>query len=215
MTQFLAFLPLAAPLALLAAAAVARTEPGLRPARALSAAGIASLVALGAALLSVMVLIATGAATSPLVGTAGIGLSVRLDALSVTMLGLVALVGVVVIRFSATYLDGDARQGLFMGRLCLTLAAVMLLVTSGNTVQLAMAWIATSLALHGLLVFYGDRRRAAIAARKKFIAARLGDVLLIAALVPLTLAFGTTDIATILGAAAGMEAAPVSASQRC
>ena len=67
MTQFLAFLPLAAPLALLAAAAVARTEPGLRPARALSAAGIASLVALGAALLSVMVLIATGAATSPLV----------------------------------------------------------------------------------------------------------------------------------------------------
>jgi NAD(P)H-quinone oxidoreductase subunit 5 len=208
MTQLLAFLPLAAPLALLAAAAVARADPGLRPARALSAAGIAALAALGAALLSVVALIATGAATSPLVGAAGIGLSFRLDALSVTMLSLVALVGVVVIRFSATYLDGDARQGLFMGRLCLTLAAVMLLVTSGNLVQLAVAWIATSLALHGLLVFYADRRRAVVAARKKFIVARLGDVLLIAALVPLTLAFGTTDIATILGEAKGMEAAP-------
>eukprot|EP00873_Tetraselmis_striata_P016773 jgi/Tetstr1/437037/TSEL_025797.t1 len=208
MTPMVAFLLFVAPAALLVAAFVARTEPGMRPRHALAAAGLASLVALAAALACAVVLAISGPLTSPLIGAGGIGLSLRLDALSVTMLALVATVGVVVVRFSATYLDGDARQGLFMGRLCLTLAAVMLLVTSGNTVQLAMAWIATSLALHGLLVFYADRRRAVIAARKKFIAARLGDVLLIGALVPLTLAFGTTDIATILGEAARMEAAP-------
>ncbi|WP_208979051.1 proton-conducting transporter membrane subunit [Stappia stellulata] len=208
MTPMVAFLPFLAPAALLGAAYVARKDPGMRPRRALAFAGIASLVALAAALACAVVLVILGPLTSPLVGAGGIGLSVRLDALSVTMLALVATVGAVVIRFSTTYLDGDARQGVFMGRLCLTLAAVMLLVTSGNTVQLAFAWIATSLALHGLLVFYADRRRAVIAARKKFIAARLGDLLLIGALVPLTLAFATTDIATILGEAARMEAAP-------
>ncbi|SDU46041.1 proton-conducting transporter membrane subunit [Stappia sp. ES.058] len=208
MTQLVAFLPLAAPIALLVAACVALNDPSMRPRHALASAGIASMLALGAALAGVAVLVGSGPLTSPLIGAGGIGLSVRLDALSVAMLALVATVGVVVIRFSATYLDGDARQGIFTGRLCLTLAAVMLLVTSGNTVQLALAWIATSLALHGLLVFYGDRPRAVIAARKKFIAARLGDLLLIGALVPLTLAFGTTDIATILQAARDLPAAP-------
>ncbi|HZI76942.1 MAG TPA: hypothetical protein VFD73_23490, partial [Gemmatimonadales bacterium] len=53
--------------------------------------------------------------------------------------------------------DGDARQGAFIGGLCLTLAAVMLLVLAGNLFQLVFAWIATSLSLHRLLVFYPER----------------------------------------------------------
>ena len=78
-----------------------------------------------------------------------------------------------------TYLDGEARQGAFTGWLCLTLASVLLLVTAGNLFQLVIAWIATSLFLHRLLLFYPQRIGAQRAARKKFVTARLGDAALL------------------------------------
>ncbi|MEM6667293.1 MAG: proton-conducting transporter membrane subunit, partial [Pseudomonadota bacterium] len=107
----------------------------------------------------------------------------------------------VVVRFSANYLDGDPRQGAFMGRLALTLSMVMLLVTSGNLFQLVVAWLGTSLALHGLLLFYAERRGAIVAAKKKFITARIGDACVVVAALLLVAAFGTADIAGIMEAA--------------
>ena len=210
MIALTAFVALLAPLAFLIAALVARTDPGLRPARALAAGHAAALAGLGAAALSVLALFVDGASTSPLLGISGIGLSVRLDPVSVTMLALVAFVGAVVLRFSRSYLDGDARQGLFVGRLCLTLAAVMALVIAGNLAHLLVAWIATSLALHKLLLFYAERPRARLAARKKFVSARLGDALLFVAVILLAHTFQTTDIATILTTASTLAAVPAS-----
>ena len=64
---------------------------------------------------SAAVLIARGAHTSPLIGVEGFGLSTRLDVVSVTMLVLVAFVGWIVLRYSRSYLDGEARQGAFLG----------------------------------------------------------------------------------------------------
>ena len=46
-----------------------------------------------------------------------------------------------------------------MGWLCLTLACVLLLVLAGNLTQLVVAWIATSLLLHRLLLFLSGPRR--------------------------------------------------------
>lgn len=197
----LAFLALIGPVALLLSAATARGQPGLRPKWALAASTMGAAVATATAIGCAGAVAIWGPRTSPLLGVGGIGLSVRLDALSVIMVALVSFVGLIVIRFSRNYLDGDPRQGRFLGRLSLTLAAVSLLVVSGNIVQLTVAWVATSLALHGLLVFYPDRPRARIAARKKFITARLGDVCLVGAMALLAYAFGSTDIATILEAA--------------
>jgi NAD(P)H-quinone oxidoreductase subunit 5 len=114
---------------------------------------------------------------------------------------LVAFIGWVVIRYSGTYLDGEARQGAFTGWMSLTLAAVLLLVLSGNLVQLVLAWIATGLFLHRLLLFYADRIQAQRAAAKKFVSARLGDAALIGAAVLLVCAYGTGNIAAILDAA--------------
>ena len=114
---------------------------------------------------------------------------------------LVSFIGWVVIRYSRTYLDGEARQGAFIGWLCMTLAAVLLLVLAGNLVQLVLAWIGTSLFLHRLLLFYPDRVAAQRAARKKFLMARLGDAALLAAAGMLALAYGTTSVETILAAA--------------
>jgi NAD(P)H-quinone oxidoreductase subunit 5 len=132
-----------------------------------------------------------------LIGLQGVGLSIRLDAVSVVMVLLVTFIGWVVVRYTATHLDGEARQGAFTGWLCMTLASVLVLVLSGNLVQLVLAWVATSLFLHRLLLFYPDRVAAQRAAAKKFVTARLGDAALIAASVLLVLAYGTADIAQL------------------
>ena len=92
------------PLAL-AAVWLLRSEPG----RVLRAAGAASLAALAVAVVAAKALAAFGPVTSALPDAAGIGLSVRLEALSAVMLALVALVGVIVVRYSRHYLDGDSR----------------------------------------------------------------------------------------------------------
>jgi len=201
MPPILTLLPFLAPLVLLAAFAAGQRAPGRRPVGVLRAARAATLAALAVALATGIAVATLGAATSPLIGVAGVGLSLRLDAFSAVMFVLVAFVGAIVVQFSRNYMDGDDRQGAFMGGLCLTLAAVTLLILSGNLYHLVAAWIATSLALHRLLLFYPERPNAQVAGRKKFITARLGDALLIGAAVMLAQAFATTDIAAILEAA--------------
>lgn len=196
-----AFLPVFAPLLMSAAAVLAFRMPGMRPRRMLKTTEIAALSAIAIATGSALVLILAGPSTSPLLGAFGLGLSIRLDAVSIVMLLLVSFVGWVVLRYSATYLDGEDRQGAFTGWLCATLAAVMLLVLSGNLLQLVLAWVATSLCLHRLLLHYSERLPAQRAARKKFLTARLGDVALLGAAILLLAQYGTGDIAQILAAA--------------
>ncbi len=194
-------LPYAAPVTLALSAIVGFFSPGRRPGAALRLAEAGALFAILIALATSALLATQGALESSLIGMNGLGLSVRIDAVSATMFLLVAFIGWVVIRYSGTYLDGEARQGVFSGWLCLTLAAVLLLVLSANLVQLVLAWIATSVFLHRLLLFYPDRVAAQRAAAKKFVAARIADIALIIAAVLLTLAYGTGDIAAILSAA--------------
>ena len=202
---FIALLPLFAPLVFITLAFIAFRGPQVRPSAVLRRVEVGALGALAIATLSALALILKGPATSPLIGASGLGLSIRLDAVSALMLLLVAFVGWVVVRYSATYMDGEARQGSFTGWLCLTLAAVLFLVTSGNILQFAMSWIATSLSLHKLLLHYPQRVAARRAARKKWITARLGDAAMLVAMALIFAAFGTGDLATILVAARAGE----------
>jgi len=200
-----AFTPLIAPAILLLAAAIAFAAHGPRPKRAPKLVEAAALAALAATVASAVLLIRLGPATSPVLGptldAAAIGLSVRLDVVSAVMLVLVAFIGWIVLRYSASYLDGEPRQGAFLGWMATTLATVLLLVQAGNLVHFSLAWIATSLSLHRLLLFYPHRVQAVRAARKKFIVARLGDAALIAAAALLFSGYGALDIAAILAAA--------------
>src|SRR5690606_8575100 len=108
-------LPLATPLPLLFAAFVAFLRPGRRPRYALAISEAAALLALLIAIGSFVLLISRGPNVSTLVGAAGIGFSCLLDAVSVTMLLLVSVIGWIVVRYARTYLDGEARQGAFTG----------------------------------------------------------------------------------------------------
>jgi NAD(P)H-quinone oxidoreductase subunit 5 len=194
-------LPYLAPAGFLISAAAGFINPGIRPRILPRMAEASALIANAVAVTSAVLLILHGPGDSRLIGLHRIGLSIRLDSVSIVMLILVSFIGWVVVRYTATYLDGEARQGAFMGWLCMTLASVLLLVLSGNLSQLVLAWVATSFFLHRLLLFYPDRIAAQRAAAKKFVTARMGDVALICAVVLLALAYGTSDISSILGSA--------------
>ena len=194
-------IPLIAPAILILAALIAFLRPGRRPPLVPKLTEGAAFAALAVATGSAALLVTDGAHTGPVLGLGGVGLSSRLDVVSATMLVLVAFVGWIVLRYSASYLDGEARQGPFLGWMAATLAAVLLLVQAGNLVHFVLAWVVTSLCLHRLLLFYGNRVQAVRAARKKLIVARTGDVALIGAAFLLYFGYGTLDIATILAAA--------------
>ncbi|MXQ09524.1 oxidoreductase [Alphaproteobacteria bacterium GH1-50] len=191
------------PLALCLAAFLSFKSPGLRPFAALRVSEIAGLAAIVFALASGFLVWTGGAATGALFELGGFGLSARLDAVSVTMAILVSFVGWIVLRFSRVYMDGEARQGWFTGWICLTLAAVLLLVTAGNLVQLVLAWFATGAGLMRLLLTYPDRPGAQRVVRKKRVVALFSDLSLVVAAIGMAVVFGTGDIATILAEAGG------------
>ncbi len=136
---------------------------------------------------------------------------VRLDSITAVMLALVAIVGWVVVRFSATYLAGDAHEQRYAGRMLATLAAVSVVVVSNHLVLLVAAWTATSVALHGLLTFFGDRPVAVAVAHKKFLLARCADACMVGATIAFGLSFDTLRIDEIAAAAAGADSLSVGA----
>jgi NAD(P)H-quinone oxidoreductase subunit 5 len=203
----------AAPLLYLLAAAPALSSTGADAPRWRWARRCSTL-AVGVALLSLLWLVAGGGGLvrGPALLTLGdacaLHVSVRSDALGGLMLLLVAALGWVIVRYSQPYLDGERGQARYLRSLMLTLAAVTLLVLSNNLLVLAAAWIATSLALHSLLTFFDQRPQALIAAHKKFIASRVADLCLIAAVFLVGRELGTLEIDRAVAAAAALPVMP-------
>ena len=175
----------------------------------------ASLVTTGPALL--LALVAAGAvaaggagvASVPIGGALGsFALGVRLDALTAVMLPLVTGIGAVILRFSRRYLDGEPGQSRYVRWFLATMACVSLLVVTNDLLVVALAWTASSLTLHQLLVFYGDRAPALIAAHKKFLLSRVADVAIFAAVALAWRTTGTQRIDALLAEAATAHAFP-------
>ncbi|MEO1328444.1 MAG: proton-conducting transporter membrane subunit [Pseudomonadota bacterium] len=181
---------------LLALAAAAFADPGRRP-RAVAAVRWGAVALLVAAAALIAVFVTGGPESVRLLGAEVAVFSLRLDMISAILLSLVATLGAIVLNFSRVYLDGEARQGAFIGWMSLTLVAVGALIAAGDLITLCLAWAATSAGLGRLLLFYPDRPGAQRAARKKSLVARAGDVALFGAAVSLWIAFGETDIAAI------------------
>ena len=157
----------------------------------------ASLFAMCLAVAAAVAFFRLGALRTGTFGVAGVGIGIYVDGLSAILLLLVCFVSSVVTRYSRHYLQGDPNQARFTRWLCWTLAAVLILIISGNLLQFALAWVATSIGLHRLLLFYPDRQAAILASRKKFIASRLGDLCLLSAMVLLYRIFGSLDYSMI------------------
>ncbi len=160
---------------------------------------------LAAALIAAGIVALSGPAEFVLAAAGPFKLGFYFDALSVMMLVLVSFLGVVVTRYSVNYLHGDPGQERFSRWLLLTLGVVSVLVVSPNLLMFGAAWVATSLCLHELLTFYPERPGAMLAARKKFIVSRIGDVCLLAAMALVWRVFGSWDFREIFAASAAHQ----------
>ncbi|HBP23245.1 MAG TPA: oxidoreductase, partial [Planctomycetes bacterium] len=125
-----------------------------------------------------------------------------------TLLVMVSLLGLVLFAYGQSYLEGSPRRGVFLARIAQVLFAVECLLLAGNLVVFVAAWTGASLALHRLLLFFPERRRAQLAARKKFLVARLGDLALLGAFALLVERFGTGELGALFEAAAGAAPGP-------
>jgi NAD(P)H-quinone oxidoreductase subunit 5 len=171
--------------ALAALASAALAGPGRTAAGAWRAARWATSTGLALAVLSLAAMVA---------GSHGPGHGLRADGVGGVMLLLVTFIGWVIVRYSQPYLHGEDQERHYVRWLMTTLATVGVVVVTNHMLVLALAWTATSLALHRLLTFFRDRPPAVVAAHKKFIVARAADLCMVVAVVLLYRAFGTLDI---------------------
>ncbi|MFP1630411.1 proton-conducting transporter membrane subunit [Zhengella sp. ZM62] len=191
------------PLILLAGALFAATNAGRRP---------GALPRWSEALAFLAFLLSLGGLVQRLVqGPATLGVlegwaqaTLRADIVSLSLALLVSFIGWIVIRYSRTYLDGEAREGAFHCLMLATLAAVLVFVQSGSLLVLVTATIAVGLPLKRLLLFYPERPEARRASAKFAIVWHAGDVALALAAILLAAAFGTGDLA-LLAAVAGQQ----------
>lgn len=170
-------------LLLLAAAIAGRSS--LSVASAWRVAQGAARLALGGALVALLVGVAW-----PVASGAGAGWATAFA----VVLVLVTFIGWVITRYSASYLAGEPGQHRFVRWLLATLAFASLVVVTGNLGVLVAAWLGASLSLQNLLTFYADRPQAQTAAHKKFLVSRLADVCMITAALLLLANFGTLQI---------------------
>ncbi len=195
-------------------AAAAALATGQRPEAGWRIARWSALLGLVAAVLSLAALVFGGPALmrGPALATLGdagaVHFGLRSDALGSVMLVLVSFIGWVIVRYSQPYLGGARGQPGYVRGLMLTLAAVALLVITNNLAVLALAWIATSLALHGLLTFFDGRPQALIAAHKKFLASRVADLCLLGGVALVGMQLGTLEIDQAIAAASALPAMP-------
>lgn len=156
--------------------------------------------ALLASIVAIVEIIANGATQLDYFSINELGLSLRLDALSVSMYTMIAIIALVVFRYSRNYLHGHDKHAQFFGRLAFTIASVQLFVLAGNLATLFIAWVGTAVGLHRLLLFFPQRAKSKLAARKKFVIARMSELTLLGAFVLLYQSFGTGDLNSIFEA---------------
>jgi NADH-quinone oxidoreductase subunit L len=130
-----------------------------------------------------------------------IDFSTYVDAITMVMLPVVSFVALMVLVYSVGYMKGEQRYGWYFAALSLFVAAMLLLVVSGNLLQLYLAWEGVGLASYLLIGFYWERQSAAEAAKKAFITTRIGDVGLLIGIILLWRVTGTFDIQQIIHAA--------------
>ncbi|MCY4640804.1 MAG: NADH-quinone oxidoreductase subunit L [Chloroflexi bacterium] len=130
-----------------------------------------------------------------------IDFSTHVDAITVVMITVVTVVTLMVMVYSVGYMHGEARYGWYFALLSFFTAAMLLLVVSGNLLQLYLAWEGVGLASYLLIGFYWERQSAAEAAKKAFITTRVGDVGLLIGIILLWRASGTFDIQEIIALA--------------
>jgi NADH-quinone oxidoreductase subunit L len=116
-----------------------------------------------------------------------------LDPLSMTFVLLITGVGFLIHVYSLGYMEHDPRKKTFFAYLNLFVAAMLLLVLGNSFLALYVGWEGVGLASYLLIAFWFYKPEAATAAKKAFIANRVGDVGLSIAIMVMFASLGTTS----------------------
>ena len=131
------------------------------------------------------------------VGRLQIDFGLLLDPLSATFVLLITGVGLLIHVYSLGYMAHDPRRRLFFAYLNLFVAAMLMLVLSDSYLGLFLGWEGVGLASYLLISFWFYVPAYATAAKKAFIANRVGDVGLLIAVFLMFNALGTTSFAGV------------------
>src|SRR5580698_9693558 len=127
-------------------------------------------------------------------------IGILLDPLSICFVLLITGVGSLILIYSIGYMAHDSDRRRFFGYLNLFIAAMLLLVVSDNFLGLYVGWEGVGLASYLLIGFWQFKQTAAVAAKKAFIANRVGDVGLSLAIMLMFAEFGTFNFTGVFDA---------------
>jgi NADH-quinone oxidoreductase subunit L len=122
-----------------------------------------------------------------------VNVNLLVDQLSICFVLLITGVGSLIIIYSVGYMAHDPERRRFFGYMNLFLAAMLLLVLADNYLVLYAGWEGVGLASYLLIGFWQYRNSAAVAAKKAFIANRVGDAGLSLAIMLMFAEFGTVS----------------------
>ncbi|HEY3879440.1 MAG TPA: NADH-quinone oxidoreductase subunit L [Trebonia sp.] len=128
-------------------------------------------------------------------------IGVLLDPLSISFVLLITGVGSLILIYATAYMAHDPDRRRFFGYLNLFITAMLLLVVSDNYLGLYAGWEGVGLASYLLIGFWQFKPTAAVAAKKAFIANRVGDVGLSLAIMLMFSEFGTFNFTGVFDSA--------------
>jgi NADH-quinone oxidoreductase subunit L len=128
-------------------------------------------------------------------------IGILLDPLSISFVLLITGVGSLIHIYSVGYMAHDPERRRFFAYLNLFIAAMLLLVLSDNYLGLYAGWEGVGLASYLLIGFWQFKPTAAVAAKKAFIANRIGDAGLSLAIMLMFAEFGTFNFDGVFASA--------------
>ncbi len=126
------------------------------------------------------------------------GISLYLDGLSLTLLGVITGVGALIHLYASWYMRGDPGYRRFFAYMNLFVAAMLLLVLGDNLLTLFFGWEGVGLCSYLLIGFWFKDPANGYAARKAFVTTRVGDTAMAVGLFLLYRELGTLDIQPLL-----------------
>src|SRR5258706_13176259 len=140
-----------------------------------------------------------------------VNIGLLLDPLSICFVLLITGVGSLILIFAVGYMANDPERRRFFGYMNLFILAMLLLVLADNYLALYAGWEGVGLASYLLIGFWQFKPVAAVAAKKAFVANRVGDVGLSLGIMLMFATFGSVSFTGVFSAAHQASATTITA----
>lgn len=128
----------------------------------------------------------------------GISLTLRLDGLGLLFALLISGIGVLVLLYASSYLHDHHHLGRFYTYILAFMAAMLGTVLAGDLITLFLFWELTGICSFLLIGFDHERKESRRAALQALLVTGAGGLALLAGLILLGLAAGSSELATVL-----------------